>query len=258
MSFTTIIIVLIVVLLIVAIMINALQQHKEKLESEKRVEVAKQKALLDETEDVILASANLPTSAQLLQIMHKRVHGALKVMYELDPKQPGLKQHLADAEQRLKDIGVDRSDGASDADTLQLPDNDKQIIVFIQCLKKQRAILRSEHSRGKVDTHTFGKEDKRLDKMQLRVNIETLNKRASAAMNTGMMGSARQYLEKAVAAIQAFPNQDDYTRGQLKRFNHRLAEIQDSLTKANAADRAKRAEQERDELDELFAPKKKW
>lgn len=251
----TIVIILIVALLVIAIMINAIQQHKEKIESERRVEIAKQKTILDETEDVIMASANLPTSPKLMQILHKRVHGALKVMHELDPKATGLKQRLADAEQRVKDINLDGSGGD---EAIQLPDSEKQIIVFIQCLKKQRALLRSEHSRGKVDTQSFSQEDKRLDKMQLRVNIDTLNKRASAAMGTGMMGSARQYYEKAVAALNAFPNQDDYTRGQLARFNAKLAEIQETLTRSNAEDRAKREEEERDELDELFAPKKKW
>lgn len=251
-----IIITLIVALLVIAIMINAIQQHKEKIESERRVEIAKQKTILDETEDVIMASANLPTSPKLMQILQKRVHGALKVMYELDPKATGLKQRLMDAEQRIKDINLDPNSAGEEG--IQLPDSEKQIIVFIQCLKKQRALLRSEHSRGKVDTQTFSQEDKRLDKMQLRVNIDTLNKRASAAMNTGMMGSARQYFEKAVAALNAFPNQDDYTRGQLARFNAKLNEIQEKLTRSNAEDRAKREEEERDELDELFAPKKKW
>lgn len=252
----TIVIILIVALLVVAIMINAVQQHKEKIESERRVELAKQKTIVDETEDVIMASANIPTSSQLIQILQKRILNALKTMSEIDPNQTGLKQRLAEAEQRVRDSGLDA--GKAPDESIQLPDNEKQIIVFIQCLKKQRALLRSEHSRGKVDSMTFGVEDKRLDKMQLRVNIDTLNKKASAAMSTGMMGSARQYYEKAVAALNAFPHQDDYTRGQLSRIQAKLNDIHEKLTRSNAEDRAKREEEERDELDELFAPKKKW
>lgn len=251
----TIVIVLIVVLIVIAIMINAVQQHKEKIESERRVEFAKQKTIVDETEDVIMASANVPTSPQLMSILQKRVHGGLKMMYEMDGKVPGLKQRMSDAAQRVKDINLT---GNSGDEAISLPDNDKQIIVFIQCLKKQRALLRSEHSRGKVDTQTFGQEDKRLDKMQLKVNVETLSRRATAAQNTGMMGSARQYFEKAVAAINAFPNQDEYTKSARARIEHKLTEIQANLSRVNAEDRAKREEEERDELDELFAPKKKW
>lgn len=251
----TIVIILIVALLVIAIMINAVQQHKERIESERRVELAKQKTILDETEDVIAASVNIPTSPQLMQVLNKRVLGALKVMHELDPKGAGLKNRIVDAEERVKSSSLD---GSSGDENIQLPDNEKQIIVFIQCLKKQRALLRSEHSRGKVDSQTFSIEDKRLDKMQLKVNLDTLNKRANSAMKSGMMGSARQMYEKAVAAINAFPNHDDYTKAQLARFNSKLLEIQESLTRSNAEDRAKREEEERDELDELFAPKKKW
>ena len=75
----TIVIILIVVLIVIAIMINAVQQHKEKIESERRVEFAKQKTIVDETEDVIMASANVPTSPQLMSILQKRVHGGLKI-----------------------------------------------------------------------------------------------------------------------------------------------------------------------------------
>ena len=53
-------------------------------------------------------------------------------------------------------------------------------------------------------------EDKRLDRMQLRVNVDTLYRRAEAAISSQMMGSARQYLEKAIAALANFPSQDEY------------------------------------------------
>ena len=48
----TIVIVLIVVLVLMAIGANAVQQHKERQQAEKRAELAKQKAIIDETEDV--------------------------------------------------------------------------------------------------------------------------------------------------------------------------------------------------------------
>lgn len=251
----TIVIVLVVALIILAIVINGFQQHREKVEAEKRTELAKQKAIVDETEDVIMASSNLPTSPALHQIMQKRVHSALKVMHELDPKAPGLRQRLRDAEGRIKQMDV--GDSAGD-EGMQMPDSDKQIIVFIQCLKKQRALLRAEHGKGKVDTQIFAREDKRIDKLQLRVNIEALERRAKAAMGSGMVGSARQYLEKAITALNATPIQDEYITQTRHKLETTLREIQENLSRVNEADAAKRAEEERDELDELFAPKKKW
>ncbi len=254
----TIIVVLLVALMVIVVFVNGYQQHREKIEAERRTEIAKQKSIVDETEDVLVASANLPISNTLMAILQKRVVNALKVMYEMDPKQTGLRQRLRDAENRSQEMDMAPSGGSDADESIQLPDNDRQIIVFIQCLKKQRALLRSEHGKGKVDTQTFGKEDKRLDKLQLRVNIETLDRRARAAMKGGMMGSARQYLEKAIAAVNAFPNQDAYTHGVRSKLETKLREIQENLTRVNAEDRAKKAEEERDELDELFAPKKKW
>lgn len=252
----TIVIVLIVALIIMAIMINAVQQHKEKVEAERRTELAKQKSIVDETEDVLMASAQVPISPQLSQILQTRVLNALKLMLEMNPKAKDVKQRVKDASTRVKEIDV--SQAPPPEATMQLPDNDKQLIVYIQCLKKLRALLRSEHTKGKVDTHTFLAEDKRLDKMQLKVNVETLYRRASAAMQSNMMGSARQYLEKAIAALSAFAQQDEYTSTRKAELEQQLQQIQDNLKNVNAADTAKRIEEERDELDELFAPKKKW
>jgi hypothetical protein len=73
-----------------------------------------------------------------------------------------------------------------------------------------------------------------------------------------MLGSARQYFEKAKIALENQNTQDDYSSTKLAQLNEWLNEIQSNLKNVNAQDRAKKQEEERDELDELFAPKKKW
>ena len=245
-----IIIILIVVLLIAAIFINAVQQHRAKIESERRAEVSKQKAIIDETENVIMACVNIPTSPRLMEVLHNRVLNALKVINEHNST-PEIKQRINDAEQRTS-IG---SDGTVTSDFV-LPDNDKLIIQYIQAVKKLRILLRSEHSKGKVDSKTFIDEEKQLERLQIKVNVETLIKRGRAAHQTNMLGSARQYYEKAKAALE---NQNQkYAHSRLANLTEWLNEIQSNLKSVNAQDRAKRQEEERDELDELFAPKKKW
>lgn len=256
MNLFTIVIILIVVLIVMAIMINAVQQHREKMEAERRTEAAKQKAIVDETEDVLMASGQIPVSQKLVYILHQRVLNALKVMLELNPKAAEIRQRVTEASERTKAINVDQAPPADDQ--FQLPDNEKQIIIYIQGIKKLRALLRSEHTKGKVDTHTFLAEDKRLDRLQLRVNVDTLAKRAASAMKSQMVGSARQYLEKAIAALSAVQQQDEYTTKRRQQLEVELKQIQDNLRNANAEDTQKRLEAERDELDELFAPKKKW
>lgn len=252
----TIVIVLIVVLMIVAVVVNAIQQHREKIEAEKRTEIAKQKSIIDETENVLMASETIPVTQRLIFILHQRIHNALRVVYELNPTMPDIRQRIRDTEDRVKTINIEQD--APSLDGFSLPDNDKMIIQYIQAIKKFRVLLRSEHSKGKVDTQTFVHEDKRLNALQLRVNVETLARRGNAALASNMLGSARQYFEKAIAALSAQNQPDEYCATRKAQLEEQLREIQDNLRNVNAQDRAKKKEQERDELDELFAPKKKW
>ncbi|WP_100641557.1 hypothetical protein [Alteromonas facilis] len=247
---------LIVTLVVIAIVINAFQQHKEKLESEKRTEIAKQKAIVDETENVLMASSHFPISTKLVWVMHQRVHNALRIILELNPTMPEIRQRVKDAESRVQSIDLNAS--APDQSNFNLPDNDKMIIQMIQAIKKLRILLRSEHSKGKVDTQTYMHEDRTLERLQLRVNVETLARRGRAALSSNMLGSARQYFEKAIGALEAQNQPDEYMQMRHAELKEMLREIQDNLKNVNAQDRAKKKEQERDDLDELFAPKKKW
>ncbi len=252
----TIVIILIVVLVILAILVNAFQQHREKIEAEKRTEIAKQKSVIDDTEDVLMASSEIPISPQLIGIMHTRIKNALRIIYELNPSTPEIRQRLRDAEDKEKSYSTDAP--APSQDNFTLPDNDKLIIQCIQAIKKLRILLRSEHSKGKVDTQSFMTEDKRLGKLQLRVNVDTLTRRGQGALKTNMLGSARQYFEKAMAALNSQTEVDEFITQRKAILQNQLNQIQDSLRNANASDRARRSDAERNELDELFAPKKKW
>ena len=249
-----IIIILIVVLLIAAIFINAIQQHRQKLEAERRAELAKQRTIVDETEMVLSASANMPISSRIVGILHNRVLNALKVMNELSSSAE-LKQRISSTEEATRTA---LSENSPSLHEFSLPDNDKIIIQYIQAVKKLRVILRAEHSKGQIDSKVFLDEDKSLERLQLKVNVETLVKRGRAALQTNMLGSARQYFEKAKAALENQNPPDDYSNSRLATLNEWLYEIQSNLKSVNEKDRAKRQAEERDELDELFAPKKKW
>ncbi|MCU7554198.1 hypothetical protein OCL06_06280 [Alteromonas sp. ASW11-19] len=248
-----IIIILIVVLIVAAIFINAFQQHRAKLESERRAELAKQRAIIDETENVIMACNTMPISPRLTQILHIRVLNALKVMNDLSHSAE-ISQRIKDAEKRVQEP----EDNAPPPSEFVLPESDKLIIQYIQAVKKLRILLRAEHSKGKVDTKTYIEEDKQLERLQLKVNVETLIRRGRSGMQSNMLGSARQYFEKAVTALENQTQQDDYIKTRIATLQEWLHEIQNNLKNVNAEDRARKKEEERDELDELFAPKKKW
>ncbi|MFT6898272.1 MAG: hypothetical protein ACJA13_002692, partial [Paraglaciecola sp.] len=68
----------------------------------------------------------------------------------------------------------------------------------------------------------------------------------------------RQCIEKAIAALATQSQPDEYILMRKQQLEEQLHVIQNSLKTANTDDVNKRKESERDELDELFAEKKKW
>lgn len=255
MIFTTIII-LIVSLIVIAIIVSAVQQHHEKVETEKRTEIAKQKSIVDETESVLMASTQIPISKRVVFTLHQRIRNALQAMLELNPAMTDVRQRIRDTQSILETIDI--NDPPPSYDGFVLPDNDKMIIQYIQAIKKFRTLMRSEHNKGKVEVQAYLAEDKRLAQLQLRVNVETLARRGATALQGNMLGSARQYFEKAITALDAQSELDDFLLSRRNDLQEQLQSIQDNLRNVNQADREKKHAEENNELDELFAPKKKW
>ncbi len=249
----SIIIMLIVALIVIALWVSAVQQHKEKQEAERRKELAKQKKIIEEAEDVLINSTNIPMSENLLRIIQRRVYDALASMVQLSPTSKELKNRLNESKERLS-APIE----ANNSESLVLPDNDKQLISLIQGIKKLRSVLRSEHGKGKLDSQVFVVEDKRLEKLQLRINVESQIKRGISARSANMIGSARQYFEKALATLSSITYSDEYTNAKRNEVEGYLEAISTELKASNATSLKKKAEQEQDDLDVLFAPKKKW
>ncbi len=251
----TIVILLIAILIIAGISASAVQQHKERKETQKREEVSRQRAIIDETEAALTAAGQMPVSKQLIAILLKRIHNAIKSSLEKSPN-PDLKQRLGETTANLKNVDI--TEPPPDQSTFQLPANDKVIIKYIQAVKKLRVILRSEQGKGNISPKVFAFEDKSLERLQLRVNIETLNKRANDALTAGMQGSARQYLEKAVNALKSHKPQDEYTVQRVADFEKVLSSLENAMKEANLAQVAAEKAKESEDIDDLFAPKKKW
>ncbi|WP_125718724.1 hypothetical protein [Pseudoalteromonas rubra] len=252
--FITVIILLIVALIVIAVWVSAIQQHREKQEAERRKELAKQKRIIEEAEDVILNSSNIPMSGAMIRIIQRRVHDALVSMVELSPTSRELKSRMHESQERLNS----EPQNVNESDKVTLPDNDKQLIALVQGIKKLRHLLRSEHSKGKVDTQVFVQEDRKMERLQLMINVESQIKRGLSAKSANMVGSARQYFEKAYAIICGVTYSDDYVNEKKNLLEGYLSEISTELKASNASAVKKKAEKEKDDLDVLFAPKKKW
>jgi len=254
----TIIVGLIIALIVFVVVVNVMQQHKEKLEAEKRIQVAKQKAIIDETEEIILNLTHLPPNPGVVEVLNRRSLNAAKTMQQLMPEVKNIKKRVQELDSRLKaSVELALNQVASD-EAFMLPDNEQQLIAILQCIKKLRAILKSEQSKGVLDAPTFMKQDQRLDAMQLKINIESLLKRGNQAHSKDMLGSARQYFEKALQSLASHPVKSEYIQTKQAEIAERLEEITDALKNTNAQDAAKKAKDQEDDLDMLFQPKKKW
>jgi len=255
----TIIIGLFVALIVIVVVVNGIQQHKEKLEQEKRARAAKQKAIIDETEELIMQVGNLPPNPVVINILNKRSMNAVKLMSQIMPESKPIKKRLQDMKARVKaSEEILQNQTGHTEDKFVLPDNEQQLVAILQCIKKIRLMLKSEQAKGSLDPQTFTQQDQRLDSMQLKIGVESLTKRGNQAYSNEMLGSARQYFEKALQTLTDHGTQTEYTQNKRAEIEALLEEITVALKSTNAADAAKKAKDEEDDLDMLFQPKKKW
>lgn len=252
-----IIIALIIALIIIVVVVNAIQQHKEKLQQEKRAKAAKQKAIIDETEELLLSLANLPSNPNLVAILNNRSLSAAKTMAKILPENKALTKRVQEMEARVNASKANSAQATSEQ-VFTLPDNEQNLVSILQCIKKLRATLKSEQAKGNLDAQTFTQEDQKLAAMQLKIGVESLQKRGMMAYQKEMLGSSRQYLEKALQTISESPIQTEYCTSKRNEIENTLEDITSSLKNTNAKDAAKKAKAEEDDLDLLFQPKKKW
>ncbi|MBT1443101.1 hypothetical protein KJI95_00975 [Shewanella sp. JM162201] len=247
------------VLLLLIIGVNVVQQQKERAEAERRTEVARQRAIIDETEGVLSNTGMFPCSSHLIMVLYQRIHEALTVAVEMSSAQP-----KADYQRRLFDVQaqIDGLRGTSNVpaiESFRLPDNDKQILAIVQTLKKLKAILRAEHNKGKVEPTVFAQEENRIDSLQLRINVDSMISRARAACYMKQYGSAKQMVTKALSTLHTIKAQtpnDPFIGRKVDEAKQLLDEIM-GAQKTSSPD-APKTKKEGDDLDMLFQPKKKW
>lgn len=247
----TIIVVLIIGLVVLAIVINAIQQHKEEQEAQHRKELNKVKLIIDETENILAASGQLPMPVHMIGVLNNRILQALKVTEKLNPKSYDIQQRIEDAESKAT---IPETEVPQLPHSFALPDNDKMIIQYIQAIKKIRITLGSEHAKGRVPPQIFASLEKYFEKLQLRVNIETIYKRGCNAIASKTLGSARQYFEKAIKALEGQMNEDDYAMTRQQDCKDKLLEIQALLS----AEQNIVVPPKLDAIDEQFETKTKW
>ncbi|OOF29017.1 MULTISPECIES: DNA repair protein [Salinivibrio] len=242
-----------VILLGLIVGYNILAQQRKQIESHKRQEMAKHIAVIDATEELIGNAHNLPYSGTLLVCLNKKILDSLKAMHEIDNSDKSIPQRISATQAQIDQIKQSFSN--KESTSFRVPDSDRQAISMLKLVKRLRSVIKAEHSKGRLQTQAFVAENARLEQMQLKINIENVVKRANEAKRKGQLGTAQQLLKKAIDVLGT--KNDNYSAQMKERLQQMHTEVTETLNTGHEKNKSDQ-EQEKSELDELFAPKKKW
>ncbi len=236
-----------------------IQQYKLKIETEKRIAMSKQRAVISEVDEILLNATRMPFSKNLLLILQQRIRNALMLMLNNAPTNETIRDHLKNTEVQIQQTRENYS--PPDESSFRAPENDKEALLLLQVTKKIRAVLRSEHAKGKINTEIFVAEDHRLELMQLKINLENSIKRITNAHLNKQFGSANQMINKLLEILQSIPDKDSYLERQYEKLLAIKDEIKSYLVKHSDKELEAikaREEEKKNDLDVLFQDKKKW
>ena len=254
----TFIVIAIAVLLFLVIGYNIVLQYKRKAITEKRQAIIKHRKIIEESEELLLNSTSLPYSKVLTMVLHKRMYDSLLAILQLDSSLQQVRQRLSNVKSQMEQIKANQSQ--TESTHFRSPANDREAIVLLQQVKKVRNVLRAEHAKSKLNTQAFILEDRKLELMQLNVNIDNLLKRAFEARAGRQFGSAKQMLRKGIDTLNTISDKSDFLTNKYNNMVTLLGEINEQLSQASSEDLKERQEKEdeKNELDLLFQPKQKW
>lgn len=250
---------LIALLLFVLIGYNIIQQYRQKVESERRIAISKQRAIILEVDELLLNATKMPFSKSLLLILQNRIRNALLLMLKSSPDNPAIREHLKNTDAQIQQVRSNYT--PPDESIFRTPESDREALGLLRVTKKIRAVLRSEHAKGKITTDILVGEDRRLEIMQLKINLENSFKRILDAKLSKQFGSANQMINKLLPILDGIQDKDNYLEKKQAQLLEIKNEIKEYLVKHSdnelQAIKAKEAEKQND-IDVLFQDKKKW
>ena len=251
----TLVLIAIGALLFLVIIYNILQQYRQKQEAEKRALLLKHKNIINEADELLLSAGQLPFSKPLVLALYQRILSSLKIMLQHDPKNDQVKSRLVNTQQQLQQV---KDNYQMEQSSLKPPESDKQAIQMLQIVKRLRAVLRIEHNKGKVGTQTFVQEDRRLELVQLKINLSNLVKRARMAHENRDSNMARQMLQKGLNVLEQLTDKDEQLKVIEETLQQRLRDLTTTQHKMEQEQQERKEQAEKSELDILFEPKRKW
>jgi hypothetical protein len=249
----SIVVILIALLVFTAFVFNSIQKQKVKIEAERKSEIHKQKTIIENLENALMSVEELPISQRLIFFMRRRILLAMRTANRFGDKIIGSESRIKEAEHNLSKILVNTPSPSHER--FQLPHADKQVIQIIRGVRHLRKLLRSEFNKHRVDVRVYFDEDKLLESLQLRINIETLIKRSNRALKNEQLGSAKSTLEKAITILSSQPNKTEYISNKQIHLEKKLSDLSKPI---KVPQLIKEEVESKANMDAIFGDKKKW
>ena len=259
---TPVIISLVALLLFVAIGYNIIQQYKDKLAIERRISIAKQRAIISEVDELLLNPLQIPFSKPLILIMHQRIRNSLVVIINNSPSNVAMRDHLKRTDTQIQQIR--ESYATPRAETFKCPDLETESRAMLQITKKLSAVIRSEHAKGKISTDAFVAENYRFEIIQLKIHLQNGVKKITEMKQVMQFNSASNMINKFLKVLSTIKDEDSF----LALKKNELITLQKDI-KMLTLQSAKKTTQEQEQqkntekqddlgVDSIFQDKKKW
>lgn len=227
-------------------------QIKEKENARVAQERKRSLTIINSTEELLAQSAYVPFSLNLMYILNTRVIKELENLIQIEPKNKENKSRLALKQDALKNLMSNNYVMLK----FNVPESDQKAIAVLKLVKRLKDIIRTEHNKGHIETERYTEELKRLETLQVTINIENAIFRIKTSTVKGEHGTALQLSHKALDMI-SLNHIDEYLESKKEFLINTINEINRLKEKENNDHLAKISEQPND-LDVIFGDKKKW
>jgi hypothetical protein len=257
----TIIIVLIFAFVALFIGANAMTQYRYKLAVERRQLLMKLTVSVSETEELLLNTVMLPMSDQLMGVLFRRLIDLFNQILDLMPEAKSIHIRLMSTEEQLESMGPIAAERNGAVRMMAVPKSDLHIAALIKTIKKIRYVLLLESRSGNLDGADFIMMDKTQTSAMNHIFTEYKINQGIMAIKENKLGSARQFLDKALKTLNCEPL-DEYVRNKIEQVEELLRGINSDLAAIRAEFDGDRDIEDDEELGDLAGylsdTKKKW
>lgn len=223
---TTIICIIIVGLLFLTFACHTLFRYIKQTESTVKHEITKNLSIIAATQELQRFTTYLPYKSYALgHCLNNRLVEAAQAIIDVDSENPIALDALQEANTVMQNLKIIR-ESAGNEDNLsnwKFSGGDKKALAFLKFIKRLKTTLKTEHSKGNIDTAQFQDELDRLDGLRTKINIENAKKMAQQAAKQSDYAGAAQILRKGIAYAEN--RIDQYAINPLTELKQMLDEV---------------------------------